>query len=760
MLRVEHEALDCVILGDEHQQIVEMDEIGRVVDATEVPPESCLRGCPVRHRVVVLVAARFRLQARPVAIAVGVAGQVERLRIALSGRGVVHELGHSPRVPNPVRLDGRQVVGHTVLGLAGRERLDEGGAPIIERLEDGPVELGRVRHRHLCHVGRAMAAEEGLGNALLLRELALGGDAELIHVAAAQHRRGIRVLPPGVRVHLGIEHEQLHVRSVLQHDLRDVLVADVAHAAVTTDRPGLGKLTHLFGGEGRVGHVRHLEVVGVGDDVLRTIEKAIDEPLGHDRPLRMVHDETLTDQPGHGGAVLEQRVHPWVRMRVVRRCRAVDGVAPGVRTHRHRSHPVRQGSLDGLEIPVVERILAHRDGQSRADLGVGDVAVRLDPGGRVVVGFAAEPQDHMSDRPPKQCVLGGTALLQRFQPGISLMVETVRLLLEALGFGVEQRTHVGLGEARHRVEDRFLTAAGTRSVAGHQRFVVASHHQVVLEVGDVGADRVVGIEPPQVLAGGVGEEVEEIGAADVVGVQLCGLLSHLERFVGAFHHTLGAPLAQIRDHDGEQSACALFFPLQRPEDGGGLVEGEGNPLKELHELVASQVVDPGEIAHLRSDQVGEGGAALVGHLVGHRGPEPFFDAGKLSQQQPALADVGDVCLRRGLENSRHVLGGVGQRGVGTGGDAVHTRGAILGDPHRGFPTGDVLRCRPSRGRGHHPDRSERRSGLVVSETRTELLVEGRQLRQRDADALGRFGRPHRQFRRARAAGHERRLAHR
>ena len=61
-----------------------------------------------------------------------------------------------------------------------------------------------------------------------------------------------------------------------------------------------------------------------------------------------------------------------------------------------------------------------------------------------------------------------------------------------------------------QLDVRCFTTAGTGTITRDQRFVVAANHQVILEVGNVGADRVVGIEAPQVLAGSVGEQVEEV----------------------------------------------------------------------------------------------------------------------------------------------------------------------------------------------------------------------------------------------------------
>jgi hypothetical protein len=72
--------------------------------------------------------------------------------------------------------------------------------------------LAALADRNLRDERRAVSAGERFGDVLLLDQLALRRDAELVHVVAAEHRRGVGVLAAGVRINLRVEHEHLHVR--------------------------------------------------------------------------------------------------------------------------------------------------------------------------------------------------------------------------------------------------------------------------------------------------------------------------------------------------------------------------------------------------------------------------------------------------------------------------------------------------------------------------------------------------------------------
>ena len=85
-----------------------------------------------------------------------------------------------------------------------------------------------------------MAIEETLGDIFHLVELSLGGRAGLVHVKTTGHRTVVGILPAGVGIHLGVEHEQVYVGAILKDDLGYVLESNVSHAAVATDAPYFG----------------------------------------------------------------------------------------------------------------------------------------------------------------------------------------------------------------------------------------------------------------------------------------------------------------------------------------------------------------------------------------------------------------------------------------------------------------------------------------------------------------------------------------
>ena len=138
------------------------------------------------------------------------------------------------------------------------------------------------------------------------------------------------------------------------------------------------------------------------------VEDDVGEALGDDGAAGVVDDEALAHEPAHGDAVLEERVHPRIGVRVVGRGGAVDGVAAGVGGHGHDGHAVGEAAVDGLQVLVVEGLGEQDGGDGLDELGIGDGAVlgfvSGDAGLGVVVVFAAEAQDEVRDGLAEQCV--------------------------------------------------------------------------------------------------------------------------------------------------------------------------------------------------------------------------------------------------------------------------------------------------------------------------------------------------------------------
>ena len=179
----------------------------------------------------------------------------------------------------------------------------------------------------------------------------------------------------------------------------------------------------------------------------------------------MVHDEALADQPADRDAVLEQRVHPRIRVRVVRWRRSINRVAAGVRRHRHHRHAVGQPPVDRLEILVIERLLPH-DGGERADqILIGNRPVRLDPRLRVLVVLAAEPHEQMGHRLSQPVVLFLVPLLQLAQLPDADRLQPVGRGAESIGLRVVHGPHVGFGHGGNRSQDALLPASGTGAIA-------------------------------------------------------------------------------------------------------------------------------------------------------------------------------------------------------------------------------------------------------------------------------------------------------
>ena len=101
----------------------------------------------------------------------------------------------------------------------------------------------------------------------------------------------------------------------------------------------------------------------------------------------------------------------------------------------------------------------------------------------------------------------------------------------------------------------------------------------------------------------------------------------------------------------------------------------------------------------------------------------FFDSGELLHEEFLLVGIGDVIAHGGLQNGGDILRGVGQGGVGTGGDAFHALGAVFGDVTRRLAAGDVFAGGRAGAGGHDSERGERTTGLVIAVVGAKFAVE-------------------------------------
>ena len=472
------------------------------------------------------------------------------------------------------------------------------------------------------------------------------------------------------------------------------------------------------------------------DDVLGPVQQHVRQPLGDDRSPAVIDDEALAEQPADGDAVLEQRVHPRIRMRVVRRRRAVDRVAAGVRRHRHHGHAVGEPAVDRLQILVIERLLPHHGRQRVDDVAIGDGSVLGDSSFRVLLVFAAEAHQQMRDGQAQQVVLLLTAILERLQPLDADLVQFVGGCPQPIGFRVIQRPHVRLGDGRDRAQDALLAAAGAGAVARDERVVVLAHHQHVAQRRGLRILRPAVDVEAQVLLRRVRQQIEERGAGFVLRVHVLGFLHHPQRLMLAARGDAGgAALTEVRDEDREDAAAARRLLLGRREDRVGLLIGHRHAIEDVEELAlglrresVNLVGDlPDDLLHRRRVASGQTGA--------HHVARALLDLRHQPEHLRALAFVGDVVDDRRSQDRLEILRAVRQRRIGTDRDALHALRAVLGNVERRLAARDVLRRRVAAAGRHDPDRRQRRRRLVVAEAGAELLVERFDARQRRALVL-------------------------
>ena len=160
-------------------------------------------------------------------------------------------------------------------------------------------------------------------------------------------------------------------------------------------------------------------------------------------------------------------------MRIGRRRGAVDRVATRARAHEHHAHAVGAAAVDGLQIAVIERVLAHHGGDAFDDLFVGDGAVLGFVIGDALVGvgvvFAAQSHDDVRHGaaeqvgiPPRSRCFNACNFANAF------VFQLRRLAAQAVRFFVIQRAHVGFGHGSRRAQNAFLAATGACAVAARR----------------------------------------------------------------------------------------------------------------------------------------------------------------------------------------------------------------------------------------------------------------------------------------------------
>ena len=138
--------------------------------------------------------------------------------------------------------------------------------------------------------------------------------------------------------------------------------------------------------------------------------------------------------------------------------------------------------------------------------------------------FSAQAEDEMSDGLAEQGVFAGVLFFEGGEAGYAVLVEVAGLGNEAVALGVEDGAHVGLGYGGDGAEDGLFSAAGAGAVAGYESVVVGADHEHVAQRRGLGVGGVGGVEEAEILLRSVGEQVEEVGAGFVLGVDFFGFL--------------------------------------------------------------------------------------------------------------------------------------------------------------------------------------------------------------------------------------------
>ena len=403
----------------------------------------------------------------------------------------------------------------------------------------------------------------------------------------------------GVGVHLRIQHQQLHVRTVLQDHLGDVLETNIAHGTITTDSPDLGHLTDFLIGHQRVIKVRQFKVFAFAAHAVVTLDQRGSQTLGRHRTARVVEHGRFPDQPADGRAILEKGVHPRIRVRITWRRGAVHRVTTGVRAHVHGAHAVSHATIHGLQIAVVEGILTHHRHECIHDFLIGNLAMLREAMIGIGIILAAQAHNHVGNGAGKPFVLVLTPRLQNPEFGHSVGFQLGGFLTQTRGFLVIHRPHVCLGDRGDRTQHALLSAAGTSAIAGNERLVIAPHHEVVSQgrfAGGLGAVIIVQAEEFLVC---VRQQPAEHLCGGELGVEIGSLRGHAQRIMITAHlYAFAAAFAEIAHEDGEQSAVARVLLLHAAPNSGDVVVRQRQLIDDGQEFAASHLVDGRQLIHL------------------------------------------------------------------------------------------------------------------------------------------------------------------
>jgi hypothetical protein len=175
----------------------------------------------------------------------------------------------------------------------------------------------------------------------------------------------------------------------------------------------------------------------------------------------------------------------------------------------------------------------------------------------IFVALAAEVHDGVLHGAAEPAVFLFVATLQRLKFREAGIFQVRRLAAEPLRFLVIERTHVGLGDRSRRAQNAFLAATRAGAVAGHERFVIAPHHEVIAQGGFARIRRIHVVVKPEEFLRRVGQEPRENLRGSQLGVELLGLGGHAQGIVVAADlDAFAAALAKVGNENGEQSAGA------------------------------------------------------------------------------------------------------------------------------------------------------------------------------------------------------------